>query len=100
MLWDSRPPWPTHTPVVLTDLPEVCPLLQSNAREYPEVVVRPLAGACAAQTQALRGELSLIPVSQIRIQNMQLQHILFAAIWCVESYSSCIECASMRSDGK
>ena len=32
-----------HARVVLTDLPEVCPLLQINAREYPGVTVRPLA---------------------------------------------------------
>jgi len=54
-----------HARVVLTDLPEVCPLLQGNARGHPGVMVRPLAWGCAAQAQALRDELGLIPVSHI-----------------------------------
>jgi protein N-lysine methyltransferase METTL21C len=54
-----------HARVVLTDLPEVCPLVHSNAREYPGVMVRPLAWGCAAQVQALRDELGHIPVSHI-----------------------------------
>jgi methylase of polypeptide subunit release factors len=54
-----------HARVVLTDLPEVCPLLQSNAREHPGVIIRPLAWGCAPQAQALRDELDLIPVSHI-----------------------------------
>jgi precorrin-6B methylase 2 len=54
-----------HARVVLTDLPEVCPLLQSNAREYSGVMVRPLAWGRAAQAHALRDELGLIPVSHI-----------------------------------
>jgi hypothetical protein len=54
-----------HARVVLTDLPEVCSLLQSNAREYPGVMVRPLAWGCAAHAQVLRDELGRIPVSHI-----------------------------------
>lgn len=54
-----------HARVVLTDLPEVCPLLQSNAREYPGVMVRPLAWGCAAHAQAMREELGVIPLSHI-----------------------------------
>ena len=54
-----------HARVVLTDLVEVCPLLQGNAREYPGVEVRPLAWGCATQAQALRDELGLIPVSHV-----------------------------------
>jgi len=54
-----------HAHVVLTDLPEVCPLLQSNAQGYPGVMVRPLAWGYAAHAQALRDELGLIPVSHI-----------------------------------
>lgn len=54
-----------HARVVLTDLPEVCPLLQSNAREYLGAMVRPLAWGCAAHAQALRDELGLISVSHI-----------------------------------
>ena len=54
-----------HARVVLTDLPEVCPLLQSNAREYPGVEVRPLAWGSAAQAQELRDELGLIPISHV-----------------------------------
>ena len=62
--------------IVLTDLPEVCPLLQSNAREYPGVMVRPLAWGCAEQTQALRDELSLIPISHIICSDLVCQELL------------------------
>jgi len=48
-----------HARVVLTDLPEVCPLLQTNAQGYPGVEVRPLAWGCAAHARALRDELAL-----------------------------------------
>lgn len=54
-----------HARVVLTDLPEVCPLLQSNAQGYPGVDVRPLAWGCAAHAQVLREELGLTPVSHV-----------------------------------
>jgi Lysine methyltransferase len=54
-----------HANVVLTDLPEVCPLLQTNARGRPGVTVRPLAWGCAAHAQALRDELGLSPVSHV-----------------------------------
>jgi hypothetical protein len=54
-----------HARVALTDLPEVCPLLRCNAREYPGVEVRPLAWGCAAHAQALRDELGVIPVSHV-----------------------------------
>ncbi|KAI9509809.1 putative methyltransferase-domain-containing protein [Russula earlei] len=51
--------------VVLTDLPEVCPLLQNNARGYPGVEVRALAWGCTAHARALRDELGLTPISHI-----------------------------------
>jgi len=54
-----------HARVVLTDLPEVCPLLQVNARGYAGVEVRPLAWGRAAHAQALRDELSLTPISHV-----------------------------------
>lgn len=54
-----------HARVILTDLPEVCPLLQVNARGYSGVEVRPLAWGCAAHAQALRDELGLAPVSHV-----------------------------------
>ena len=54
-----------HARVVLTDLPEVCPLLRRNARDYPGVEVRPLAWGCAAHAQALREEFGPISVSHI-----------------------------------
>jgi len=54
-----------HARIVLTDLPEVCPLLRSNAREHLGVEVRPLAWGYAAHAQALRKELGLISVSHI-----------------------------------
>ena len=54
-----------HARVVLTDLPEVCPLLQTNTRDYPGVEVRPLAWGSAVQAQALRDELGLIPISHV-----------------------------------
>jgi hypothetical protein len=43
-----------HARVVLTDLLEVFPLLQSNAQGYPGVKVRPVAWGCVARSQALR----------------------------------------------
>jgi len=54
-----------HACVVLTDLPEVCPLLRSNAQGYPEVKVRPLAWGCVVRAQALRDELALTPVTHV-----------------------------------
>ena len=39
-----------HARVVLTDLPEVCSLLQANARGYSGVGVRPLMGLRCART--------------------------------------------------
>ena len=52
-----------HARVVLTDLPEVCPLLQANARGYGGVEVRPLSWGCAADAQALQAEPGLAPIS-------------------------------------
>ncbi len=52
-----------HARVVLTDLPEVCPLLQANARGYAGIGVRPLSWGCAAHAQALQAEFGLIPIS-------------------------------------
>ena len=52
-----------HARVVLTDLPDVCPLLQANARGYSGVGVRPLSWGCAAHAQALQAELGLAPIS-------------------------------------
>src|SRR5579863_7266727 len=54
-----------HARVVLTDLPEVCPLLRANAQGYPGVEVRPLSWGCATHAQALRDELALTPVSHV-----------------------------------
>jgi predicted RNA methylase len=54
-----------HARVVLTDLPEVCQLLQANAQGHPGVEVRPLAWGCLAHAQALREELALTPVSHV-----------------------------------
>jgi hypothetical protein len=54
-----------HARVVLTDLPEVCPLLQANAQGYPGVGVRPLSWGCATHARALRDELALTPVSHV-----------------------------------
>lgn len=51
-----------HVRVVLTDIPEVCPLLQANAREYVGVGVRPLSWGCAADAQVLQAELGLAPI--------------------------------------
>lgn len=54
-----------HARVVLTDLPEVCPLLQANAQGYPGVEVRPLSWGCATHVQALQDELALTPISHV-----------------------------------
>ncbi|KAI9463278.1 putative methyltransferase-domain-containing protein [Lactarius psammicola] len=54
-----------HARVVLTDLPEVCPLLQTNARGYAGVGVRPLSWGCAAHAEALQTELGPAPISCI-----------------------------------
>ena len=54
-----------HAYVTLTDLPEVCPLLKTNARGYPSVRVRPLAWGCASHAQALRDELGVMPISYV-----------------------------------
>jgi len=52
-----------HARVVLTDLPEVCPLLRTNARGCAGVGVRPLSWGCTADAQALQAELGLAPIS-------------------------------------
>ncbi|KAI9439830.1 putative methyltransferase-domain-containing protein [Lactarius indigo] len=52
-----------HARVVLTDLPEVCPLLQANARGYTGVEVRPLSWGSATHAQALQAELDPAPIS-------------------------------------
>jgi len=54
-----------HARVMLTDLPEVCPLLQNNARGYRGVEVRPLAWGCAAHARAIRDEVGSTPISHI-----------------------------------
>jgi len=69
-----------HAGVVLTDLPEVCPLLQNNARECPGVKVRPLAWGCAAHVQGLRDELGLIPVSHVICSDMVCRELLLPRI--------------------
>ena len=51
--------------VVLTDLPEVCSLLQANARGFTGVGVRPLSWGCAAYARALQAELDPAPISSI-----------------------------------
>ena len=55
----------SHARVVLTDLPEVCPLLRANAQGYPSVDVRPLSWGCATHAQALRDELALTSISHV-----------------------------------
>ncbi|KAH9047360.1 hypothetical protein EDB84DRAFT_1263811 [Lactarius hengduanensis] len=54
-----------HVRVVLTDLPEVCPLLQANARGYAGVEVRPLSWGSTEHAQALQTELDPAPISCI-----------------------------------
>lgn len=54
-----------HARVVLTDLPEVCPLLQANARGYAGVEVRPLSWGSTEHAQALQTELDPAPISCI-----------------------------------
>jgi len=54
-----------HARVVLTDLPEVCPLLQANARGFTGVGVRPLSWGCAAHARALQAELGPAPISSV-----------------------------------
>lgn len=54
-----------HARVVLTDLPEVCPLLQANAQGFAGVGVRPLSWGYAAHAQALQAELDPAPISCI-----------------------------------
>ncbi|KAH9003145.1 putative methyltransferase-domain-containing protein, partial [Lactarius hatsudake] len=54
-----------HARVVLTDLPEVCPLLQANARGYAGVEVRPLSWGSTEHAQALQTELDPAAISCI-----------------------------------
>ena len=50
--------------LVATDLPDVCPLLETNLRHSPTVRVRPLAWGNAAHAQAISEELGLLNVNQ------------------------------------
>ncbi|KAF8271167.1 putative methyltransferase-domain-containing protein [Lactarius quietus] len=62
-----------HARVVLTDLPEVCPLLQANARGFAGVRVRPLSWGCAAHAEALQAELGPAPISCIICSDLVCQ---------------------------
>ena len=66
--------------VVLTDLSEVCPLLQSNAREYPGVEVRPLAWGSAARARELQDELGLTPISHVICSDLVCQELWVSGI--------------------
>ena len=59
--------------VVLTDLPEVCPLLQANAQGFAGVRVRPLSWGCTAHAQALQVELSPTPISCVICSDLVCQ---------------------------
>jgi predicted RNA methylase len=75
-----------HARVVLTDLPEVCPLLRANAQGCPRVEVRPLSWGCATHAQALRDELGLTPVSHVICSDLvcrELPPSLFFSFACV-----------------
>ncbi|KAI0303666.1 putative methyltransferase-domain-containing protein [Multifurca ochricompacta] len=69
-----------HSRVVLTDLPEVCPLLRTNARGYAGVWVRPLVWGCAAHAQALRDELGPVTISHIICSDLVYFPELFAPL--------------------
>jgi len=69
---------------VLTDLPEVCPLLQANAQGYAGVEVRPLAWGCAAHAQAVRDELALTPVSHIICSDLVCRGPSPSPLACIE----------------
>jgi hypothetical protein len=73
-----------HARVVLTDLPEVCPLLQTNAQGYAGVEVRPLAWGCAAHAQAVRDELRLTPVSHIICSDLVCRGPSPSPLACIE----------------
>jgi hypothetical protein len=62
-----------HARVVLTDLPEVCPLLQANAQGFPGVGVRPLSWGCDAHAQGLQAELSPEQISCIICSDLVCQ---------------------------
>ena len=62
-----------HTHVVLTDLPEVCPLLEANARGFAGVDVRPLSWGCAPHAQALQAELGPAPISCVICSDLVCQ---------------------------
>ncbi len=62
-----------HGRVVLTDLPEVCLLLQANARTHSHVTVRPLTWGCTAHAQALQADLGLAPISCIVCSDLVCQ---------------------------
>lgn len=62
-----------HARVVLTDLPEVCPLLEANARGFAGVEVRSLSWGCAAHAQALQAELGPTPISCVICSDLVCQ---------------------------
>lgn len=95
-----------HAKVVLTDLPEVCPLLQANARGCPGVTVRPLTWGCAAHAQALRDELGPLPISHVICSDLVCQEPLLPNILSVLNekvtydrctFSNCLRRCSVRS---
>ena len=59
--------------VVLTDLPEVCPLLQANAQGFAGVHVRPLSWGCAAHAEALQVEFGPAPISCVICSDLVCQ---------------------------
>jgi len=77
-----------HARVVLTDLPEVCPLLQANAQGYPGVEVRLLSWGCATHAQALRDKLALTPVSHVICSDLVCRELSCSFLSFFSPYTS------------
>jgi hypothetical protein len=69
----------SHARVVLTDLPEVCPLLRANARGFAGVGVQPLSWGRATHAQALQAELGPGPISSVICSDLVRPHSVIKA---------------------
>ncbi|KAI9000444.1 hypothetical protein BD414DRAFT_471585 [Trametes punicea] len=57
--FDPHPPAPKRDLLIVTDLPEVCTLLEANLRAYSAIWIRPLAWGSTAHVRLISEELGL-----------------------------------------
>ncbi|KAI0719402.1 putative methyltransferase-domain-containing protein [Cerioporus squamosus] len=63
--------------LVVTDLPEVCPLLETNLRTCPAVRVRPLAWGSREHSSAILQDLSLLAPSGRRLTHILCSDLIY-----------------------